>query len=96
MGMLPPEADVTSTELGISIMDCGWGLTILGNSVSGSGGPCIGALSFCIRKEKFANNTLHSGNLGFVVKGDKHFTLGDLVNRGVTDHADAITVSDSA
>ena len=30
--------------------------------------------------------------LGFVVKGDKHFTLGDLVNRGVTDHADAITV----
>ena len=29
--------------------------------------------------------------LGFVVKGDKHFTLGDLVNRGVTDHADAIT-----
>ena len=36
------------------------------------------------------------GLLGFEVKGDKTFTLGDLVNRGVTDHADAITVSDSA
>ena len=32
------------------------------------------------------------GLLGFEVRGDKHFTLGDLVNRGVTDHADAITV----
>ena len=30
--------------------------------------------------------------LGFEVKGDKNFTLGDLVNEGVTAHADAITV----
>ena len=31
--------------------------------------------------------------LGFEIKGDKNFTLGDLVNEGVTAHADQITVS---
>jgi hypothetical protein len=30
--------------------------------------------------------------LGFEIKGDKNFTLGDLVNEGVTAHADQITV----
>ena len=39
MGLAPPEADVSSTELGISGMDCGRGMTIIGNTVSGSGGP---------------------------------------------------------
>ena len=30
--------------------------------------------------------------LGFEVKGDVNFTLGDILNRGVTEHADALTV----
>ena len=78
MAMAPPEADVASKELGISGMDCGKSLRIVGNVVSGGKGPCIGFNSFCIPPGHFANNSGHHCELGFVVKGRVSQPIHDL------------------
>ena len=50
-------------------MDCGSEMTLIGNTVSGSGGPCISFNSFCIPKSRYFNNSGHSCKNGFAVKG---------------------------
>ena len=61
--------DLAESDSGIQAVDCGWSLTLIGNAVSGAGGPCMGFMGFCVKEANFANNTLHAGELGFAVKG---------------------------
>ena len=69
--------DLADSDAGIQGLDCGWGMTIIGNAVAGAMGPCIGFNEFCMFASKFGNNSVHGGAIGFGVKGSV-FSRADL------------------
>ena len=70
--------DLDASDSGIQGLDCGRNMVIIGNHIPGAMGPCIAFNGFCMRRAQFQNNTAHSCELGFAVKGSVTQDIQDL------------------
>jgi len=72
------DGELDGSDSGIEIIDGGRQMTLIGNAIAGSMGPCIGANGFHIPRERFQNQTGHGCLIGFGVKGDVSQDIQDL------------------